>query len=349
MALLTKIAQLPTSPLPIRLGALEFSSPLLLAPLAGITCPPFRYLMQLLGAGGTCSELISAHGILHGNVKTRQMLTILPQEQRVGIQIFGENPELLAAAAEIVQEYRPSYIDINMGCPVHKVVSKGAGAALLENPCQLGPFFQKIKKRINLPLTVKIRTGTTLETRNADRIAQVAKDAGLEFVAIHGRTKVQQYQGEADWDYLEKVAKTSPLPIIGNGDLHHQEAVYSRLRQTACRALMLGRGPLRYPFLFLEGRSPANTYHFTAQDYFQVVVLFRQLLENFYSTERVMLLQLKKHVAWWSAGHAHSIRFRQEIFASGSIPEIIQRSDEFFGNLPPNTTVTSLPFTSGHG
>ena len=348
MDFINKIAQHP-APLPKQIGALTFASPLLLAPMAGITAPPFRYLMQLLGAGGTCSELVSAHGILHGNKKTREMLTILPQERQVGIQIFGENPELLAAAAEVVQEYHPSYIDINMGCPVHKVVSKGAGAALLENPSRLQHFFTTIKKRISLPLTAKIRTGTSLTTRNADAVIQVAHDSGLEFIAIHGRTKIQQYQGQADWDYLEMVARSSALPIVGNGDLHHPQAVYSRLQHTACHALMLGRGPLRNPFLFLEGAYPNSTFQFSSDDYWQVIVLFRQLLEDFYSNERIILLQLKKHIAWWSAGNTNSIQFRQQIFTSETIGEVLAKAEDFFRNLALNEKVAIPYFVSGHG
>ncbi|MCR9203529.1 MAG: tRNA-dihydrouridine synthase family protein, partial [Halobacteriovoraceae bacterium] len=216
----TKIEALKGRRTPLKLGGVNFDSPLLLAPMSAICHFPFRLLMQELGAGGTVSELISCHGINYGNEKTKQMLKIHPREKNVGIQLFGEDQLSMAKAAATAQEYKPDFIDINMGCPVRKVVSKGGGSALMKDTKKLAGFFKEMRNAIEVPLTIKIRTGWDQDSINALEVVNIAEGEGVEFVAVHGRTRTQQYKGKADWDLLENIASVAPLPIIGNGDLH---------------------------------------------------------------------------------------------------------------------------------
>ena len=261
---------------PTKLGRIDFASPLILAPMAGICTIPFRLLMEDLGAGGTVSELVSCHGINHGNDRTLSMLKIDPREENVGLQLFGEDPESMAKAAKVAQEYNPKFIDINMGCPVRKVVTKGGGSALLKEPQELIPYLKAIKEVLHIPLSIKIRTGWDDDSINADEVVKIANDLGIEWVAIHGRTRAQSYAGHANWDYIEELTQNSPLPLIGNGDLHQAYQVKERLEKTHCKALMIARGSLRNPFIFLESYIENEEIAFNGADYFEVIQRLNQ-------------------------------------------------------------------------
>ena len=320
----------------VQLGRISFAGPLLLAPMSAITSTPYRLLMQDLGAGGTVSELISCHGINYKGQKTLHMLEISPQEKHVGIQLFGEDPEAMAQAAQRVEALSnpPKFIDINMGCPVRKVVTKGAGSALLRTPEKLATFFSTIRKAIPLPLTVKIRTGWDEKSINALEITQIAHSEGLEFVSIHGRTSTQQYRGKANWDVIEQVAEACSLPIIGNGDLHSPEEIMRRLSTTQCQALMLGRGPLRSPFLFLESYVTAeDKFIFGPHDYLEVLARYRHYLESHTTLTRVIETQVKKHAVWMVAGMPGASQFRSQVFACPDLPTLWGLILQYFEEL----------------
>ena len=338
----------------ISLGNVKFSSPLLLAPMSMICSAPYRLLMEELGAGGTVSELVSCHGILHGNKKTRKMLSIDPREKNVGIQLFGEDASSMSEAAIVAQEFGPKFIDINMGCPVKKVVTKGAGSALLKEPKKLGRFLREIKKAIDIPLTIKIRTGWDTDSTNADEIIKIAHEEGIEFVAVHGRTRAQGYSGLAKWDYLEKLAQNSSIPIIGNGDLHHPILVKKRLGVTNCQALMLGRGPLRDPFIFLKSFDKNDKIAFYPKDYLEVILTLKKLLEEYHQAEyaKTILIQLRKFILWFSSGFSGASKFRELLFKSGDIQETLNLCEDFFlslGDVQKRINFDSPFMTSGHG
>ncbi len=346
---LTKINRIKKTIKPIKLGSLEFTSKLLMAPMAGITSAPFRLLMQDLGAGGTVTELISAHAINYKNEKTLKMLTSHPKELNLGIQIFGEEQTSLVKATIEAQKYNPKFIDLNLGCPVKKVVSKGGGAALTEDLNKLENILKDIKKNISIPLTIKIRTGKDQENKNAEEVVKLATQCGVEFVAIHGRTRAQQYKGRADWDYLESIAKNSKIPIIGNGDLHHRSVLKSRLDTTNCDALMLGRGPIRNPFLFLQ---PFSIEEFVATDYIEVIKLFNIYLNEYFDREKLILTQLKKHVVWFAFGFYGAAKFRGSIFTLKTTSEVLDFTYNYFLNLGDSTKSLSSDsdfLSSGHG
>ncbi len=318
----------------VSLGNVHFDSPLLLAPMSAICNFPFRLLMEDLGAGGTVSELISCHGINYKNEKTRQMLRIHPREKNVGIQLFGEDENAMAEAAKVAEEFGPKFIDINMGCPVRKVVSKGGGSALMKDPSKLGSFFSLMKKSINVPLTIKIRTGWDADSINAEEIVHIAHNEGVEFVASHGRTRTQAYKGKADWELLETVAKHSPLPIIGNGDLHSPVLTKRRMEETKCNALMLGRGPLRDPFIFLTSYldDPSQS-PFGPKDFKEIVKAYYQYLQEYTELERSHLIQMRKMIVWFVAGFSKVAEFRGHMFKAQTIDEVFTISNEFFDEL----------------
>ncbi|MDD0853242.1 tRNA dihydrouridine synthase DusB [Halobacteriovorax sp. GB3] len=337
----------------IQMGDVSFDSPLLLAPMSAICIAPFRLLMEELGAGGTVSELISCHGINYGNEKTHQMLRIDPREKNIGIQLFGEDPEAMARASEVAQERNPKFIDINMGCPVRKVVSKGGGSALMKDPKKLGAYFGAMKKAINIPLTVKIRTGWDEESINAQEVIHIAKEEGLEFVAVHGRTRTQQYKGRANWELLENLATTSPLPLIGNGDLHTHKQVQERLSKTTCQALMLGRGPLRNPFIFLESYiQEGEDLSFSSRDYFEIIQRLYHYISEYTERERTQLVQMRKHIVWMAQGFPGVAQFRGQIFTTPDLGDTMKVTEDFFMGLEgkdKNINHDEAFMTSGHG
>jgi tRNA-dihydrouridine synthase B len=231
------------------------SNPFVLAPMAAITDSCFRTFMRELGCGVVISELVSAHGIEHKSHRTALLMSYEDVQRPVGIQLFGETPEVLANGARVVEESGADFVDLNFGCPVSKVVSKGAGSAILKDLPQVERVFRAVKSSTKLPVTVKIRTGWDEPSRNSEKIAEIAYNEGLTWVAIHGRTRAAGYSGLADWDYIAEVKAKSKIPIIGNGDINSAETAMRRLRESGCDGLMIGRGCLKNPWIFLEARE----------------------------------------------------------------------------------------------
>lgn len=347
---------------PISMGAVSFASPLILAPMSGICNAPFRLLMEELGAGGTVSELISCHGINQGNARTRDMLALHPREKNVAIQIFGEDADAMARGAEVaVQESckrgggTPKFIDINMGCPVRKVVSKGGGSALMRDTKLLGKFFATIKKDLPIPLTIKIRTGWDEHSINASEVIKIAASEGIEFVSVHGRTRAQQYRGNANWELLEELAIGSPLAVVGNGDLNSPGKVRHRLNNTTCSALMLGRGPLRNPFIFLTALLDEDEEDpFGPMDYLEVIERYRELVESYNDNEHTILVQVRKMIVWFAHGFRGASKFRAELFCADTLNQVIEMTTQYFCTLSSVLAVKSLDFDrpfmdGGHG
>lgn len=350
----TKIESLKLKRKKVQLGNISFDSPLLLAPMASICNPPFRLLMEDLGAGGTVSELISANGINYGNEKTMQMLKIDEREKNVGIQIFGEESESMAKAAKVAAQRNPKFIDINMGCPVRKVVTKGGGSALLRDLEKLAPFLAEIKKALDIPLTIKIRTGWDSDDINADKIEKIAINEGIEWLAIHGRTRAQAYAGHADWEYIENLANLATLPIIGNGDLHQAHQVKARMEKTNCDALMIARGCLRNPFIFLESYAENNSNEslFQGSDYTEVINRLYQYTIDTFANERTRLIQMRKLIVWFAAGFPGASKFRNTMFNCKDLEESMKHADDFFtalGDRSKQINYDEVFMNSGHG
>lgn len=341
---------------PIKLGQIHFDSKLILAPMAGICNIPFRLLMEDLGAGGTVSELISCHGINYGNERTLDMLKIHKLERNVGIQLFGEDADSMARAAEVAESYGPKFLDINMGCPVTKVVTKGGGSAMMKEIEKLAPLFEKMRSRMKIPLSIKIRTGWDANTRNAKEILKIAQNSGIEWVAIHGRTRTQQYTGFADWEFIENLNEDKKLPLIGNGDLHHPYGVSERLQKTQCDALMIARGALRNPFIFLESLDPQyasqKRSEFSGKDYWEVIQRLHVYCAETFPEERTTLVQLRKLVVWFAAGFPHAAAFRSQIFSCQVLEDCMKIAEDYFlslGNSQKFINYDEVFMSSGHG
>lgn len=227
-------------------------NPLVLAPMAGITDSAFRSFMKEMGASIVVTELISATGTQYQSARTLKLMDFTPDQYPVGIQLFGEDPAIMAHAAQVAESRGCNFIDLNFGCPVPKVVKKGGGSAILRDLKALETMIRTVKSAIQIPLTIKIRTGWDQNSRNASEVTHIAYNEGVSWVAIHGRTRAQGYSGEADWDFIREVKAQSPLPILGNGDLNTPQMVEKRLKESGCDGVMIGRGCLKNPFIFQE-------------------------------------------------------------------------------------------------
>ncbi|NJL25837.1 MAG: tRNA dihydrouridine synthase DusB [Calothrix sp. SM1_5_4] len=329
-------------------------NPFLLAPMAGITDRPFRSFMREQGCGIVISELVSATGLKFSSQKTRKLMEFDSAQHPVGIQLFGENLEHLAEAAKAVEDMGADFVDLNFGCPVPKVVNKGAGSACLKDLLRLRDVIRATKSGVSIPVTIKIRTGWDQATRNSHDVVRVAHDEGVTWVAIHGRTRAAQYTGAADWDYIREVKARSPVPIVGNGDITDPGLAVRRLCESGCDAVMIGRGCLKNPHIFaqalrLHGAGGGEAVVEGALD--RVLMRLLGHLEGFYD-ERLTLLQMRKFASWYSAGFPAAAAFRKELFQLHEKAAVLARIGEFFGALPltAQTDTSHEPFLmGGHG
>src|ERR1700677_2068126 len=230
-------------------------NPFVLAPMAGITDNTFRTFMREMGCGIVITELVSAYGIEYRSERTLDLMRFTEGQRPLGVQIFGEDGEILAKAAQYVESTGADFVDINLGCPVPKVVKKGAGSAMLRDPMALQKILTQVKSAIKIPLTIKIRTGWCDKTINTLDIVNAAHDSGVTWVAIHGRTRAQGYSGLADWELIRQVKARAPLPIIGNGDIQSPSKAVQRLTESGCDAVMIGRGCLKNPWIFKQAQE----------------------------------------------------------------------------------------------
>jgi tRNA-dihydrouridine synthase B len=307
-------------------------NPFWLAPMAGITDVCFRQLMDEMQAGVLISELVSAKGLFFNSEKTRKMMRIHKSPGTiVGIQLFGESAEDIVQAVSVVEEVGADFIDINMGCPVKKVIKKGCGAALMRDPAYLEQFLTTIKKGIRLPLTVKMRTGWNENELTIHECVKAAYNSGCEWVAIHGRTRAQGYEGKADWDLIAEVKSRAKLPIIGNGDIRSAHQAKQRLQETGVDAVMIGRGALRNPWIFQE----CVGVDFQRSG----LALLNQFLDGLranYDTRSTLIL-LRKLSSWLAFGYSGAAKFRKSLFDCHTASEVMQQAEIFF------TQVAHLP------
>jgi nifR3 family TIM-barrel protein len=327
-------------------------NPFVLAPMAGITDHAFRSFMKEMGAGIVVTELISATGIEYSSEKTFALMSFGKDQHPVGIQLFGEDPKFMARAAQIAQDKGCDFVDINLGCPVPKVVKKGAGSALLKDLPQLRLLLREVKSAINIPLTIKIRTGWDENSRNSEEVIQLAYSEGVEMVSIHGRTRAQAYSGLADWDYITEIKKQSPLPIIGNGDITNAQIAIQRLETSACDGVMIGRGALKNPFIFIEALKLLSKDPKTIilqPTLWQVYQKLHNHLQAYCSLP-ILLIQLKKFAAWYSSGYSGASQFRKQIFQGRSLNEVLEIAESFLIHCKQQEDTSHESFLmGGHG
>jgi tRNA-dihydrouridine synthase B len=281
-----------------------------LAPMAGVTNAPFRLVARESGAGLLTSEEIDARALIADNAHTRELARHLPEEHPLAMQLLGADPDVLAEAARRLEAAGADAIDLNMGCPVAKIVAKGQGAALMRDPWRAAVVFRAMRKAVTVPLTIKIRGGWDDLTLNAVEIARLAEDEGVNAITVHPRTRSQQFSGRAPWDIIAEVVATVGIPVTGNGDVRSYDDAVAMQRVTGCAAVMIGRGALGSPWVFCA--TPTSD-----DDGARIIRRHCALIQEHLS-ERATLLQLKKHLAWYSSGRSHSARIRPALFAASS-------------------------------
>lgn len=297
-----------------KIGNVEIPNPFVLAPMAGVTDLAFRRLCKEQGAGLICMEMVSAKAISFHNKNTEALMEIDPGEHPVSMQLFGSEPELMAEVAKSIEDKDFDILDINMGCPVPKVVNNGEGSALLKNPELIVQIIKSVSSAIQKPVTVKVRIGFENAPVDIVEIARRAEDAGAAAIAVHGRTRQQYYSGTADWDIIRQVKEAVSIPVIGNGDVDSPLKAEALLKQTGCDGVMIGRAVRGNPWIFRE----MNHYFQTGEllprpssEEIREMILRHARAQIALKGEFTGIREMRKHVAWYTAGMRHSAGLRR--------------------------------------
>ncbi|MBW2369753.1 MAG: tRNA dihydrouridine synthase DusB [Deltaproteobacteria bacterium] len=299
----------------MKIGSLNISDKTVLAPLAGITNLPFRLLVKSLGCGLVCSEMVSANGLMHGSEKTQALLKTVPDEKPLSIQIFGSDPEIVAEAAQIVEETGVDILDINFGCSVKKILKSGSGAALMKVPDKTRRILTAVRNAIGIPLTIKIRSGWEPSGKTAVEIAKIAEDCGVDAITIHPRTATQLFRGQADWSIIAAVKNEVTIPVIGNGDIATGEDAIAMMTQTGCDGVMMGRSAVSNPWIFsqvaclLQGKSVqvVNT-----SMRFDAMVTYLQSSVAYFGEQHACRM-MRSRLAWFVKGLRFVGSFRESL------------------------------------
>ena len=317
----------------LKIGNVELKNRYILAPMAGVSDLPFRLLCKEQGAGLVCMEMVSAKAIFYNNKNTDQLMEIHPDEGPVSLQLFGSEPKIMGEMAKRIEERPFSVLDVNMGCPVPKVVNNHEGSALMKNPKLVEEIVTSLVKAIDKPVTVKIRKGFDDNNVNAVEIAKIAEACGAAAVAVHGRTREQYYSGKADWEIIARVKDAVKIPVIGNGDVTDIESAQKLAEQTGCDGIMIGRAVRGNPFLFRELVHFERTGQVCAKATPQEVreaILKHAALQIEYKGEYTAVREMRKHISWYSAGYPGSTKLRAKINEMENMDDILAIVEKIF-------------------
>lgn len=309
----------------LKIGNAVLPNPLILAPMAGVTDLPFRLLCREQGAGLVCMEMISAKAVAFRNRNTEKLMQTVPGERPVSLQLFGSDPDVISETAKEIEERPFDILDLNMGCPVPKIVGNGEGSALMKNPKLVEQIVARTVRAVKKPVTVKIRKGFDDSHVNAVEIARIAEASGAAAVAVHGRTREQYYSGKADWEIIRKVKEAVRIPVIGNGDVDSPQQAERLLAETGCDGIMIGRAARGNPWLFHQIRAYLETGVMEPRPGFDEVrqmMLRHARMQIDYKGDYTGIREMRKHISWYTAGYPHSARLRAQINSVESFEEL---------------------------
>ncbi len=317
------------------IGALRLDNPLILAPMAGITNLPFRLLAKEQGAALVFTEMVSAAGMGQRGPKTMKLMASDPVERPLAVQLFGANPSWLVRGAAIAQEAGADVIDLNMGCPARKVVRHGAGAALLKDFKLIEEIVTAVRREVTVPLTVKTRCGWRPGEGEIMELAPILAGCGVDAVTLHPRYAVQSFSGEADWSFVARLAEVFPKPVIGSGDVTRPQHVLTRLKETGCAGIMIGRGAMGDPWIFsralamLDGRPAPEP---ALEERYRTALTHALTLRDFYGLPKALYM-LRGVMMWYTKGLPNSTAFRQSINQVKDFDVLVAKLEEYFAWL----------------
>lgn len=317
----------------IKIGTVELENPFVLAPMAGVTDLPFRMLCKEQGAGLLSMEMVSAKAISFHNKNTEKLMEIEKTEHPISLQLFGSDPDIISEMAKEIEEKEFDILDINMGCPVPKVVNNGEGSALMKDPKRIEEIVKKTVRAIKKPVTVKIRKGFDPTHVNAVEIAKIIESCGAAAVAVHGRTREQYYSGKADWDIIRQVKEAVSIPVIGNGDVTDAPSAKALFEATGCDGIMIGRAVRGNPWIFKELCAyfeEGNILKRPDMEEVRAMIWRHAVLQLQYKGEYTGIREMRKHIAWYTAGYPHSAKLRSCVNEIDSMDGLAKMLEEKF-------------------
>ena len=316
----------------MKLGTLKLDNPVFLAPMASITDLPYRIIMKRFGAGLVCSEMVSAKGLIYAGMRTRELLRSSPEERPLAVQLFGNESGALAEATKLIRD-DTELIDLNLGCPVNKVVRSGAGSALLKDPARVKAIVQAVRAATDLPITIKIRSGWDLQSINFLEIGRIAEAEGVDAVTLHPRTRNQGFSGHSEWEHIRQLKDALSIPVIGSGDIQTAADAARMLELTGCDAVMIGRASYGNPWLIrdtvrlLSGEAPLPVPSLQER---ALAALTHHDLQVEFSGERKALYEMRKHLCWYVRGLKGAANFRAAINQATTLTAQRELLKQFF-------------------